>query len=110
MSQNGFNGPSEAIRSIKTVLFRRTCLHTTGFVEQIACQRYMIIQVVGPIVVYILSHTVRRAGVGLDFPKIQELDPIQNHRQNMPKTCRFRYFSIICGVGYMILYTHETLP
>ena len=39
------------------------------------------------------------------FPKIWELNPIQNHRQNMPKTCSFRYLSIICGVGYMILQT-----
>ena len=33
------NVTSDPIRSIKTVLFRRTCLITTVFVERIACGR-----------------------------------------------------------------------
>ena len=33
----------------------------------------------------------------------QESNTIPNHRQNRPKTYRWRNFLIICGVGYMIL-------
>ena len=37
--QRAKNATSDAIRSTKTVLFRRTCLITTVFVERIACGR-----------------------------------------------------------------------
>ena len=34
--------------------------------------------------------------------KIQELNPIQNHRQNMSKTDGLRHVVVICRVGHMI--------